>query len=237
MRSWKSIWNSKNIQNIEKITISDLIKLDGFDKGCGSYDEVKWTEMVKDFVKRVDLYPNSNVYEIGCGGGGFLFVIQKIVETNCFGIDYSKSLIDIAKRVIPNGKFLESEAINLYSFGEVFDVIFSHSVFHYFPSEEYAKEVLIKATSMLRIGGKLCLLDINDKSKEDSYHFERAKEYTSVAEYEKNYQGLKHLFYDKDDLKIYLSELGFEKIQIFPHHNKSYGNRKFRFNIKATKAA
>ena len=62
MRSWKSIWNSKNIQNIEKITISDLIKLDGFDKGCGSYDEVKWTEMVKDFVKRVDLYPNSNVY-------------------------------------------------------------------------------------------------------------------------------------------------------------------------------
>ena len=235
MRDWKSIWNAKNIQNNAEITISDLIKLDGFDTGCGSYDEVSWIEMVNEFVKKVDLHPNSNVYEIGCGCGVFLYIIQQKVEINCFGIDYSKSLIDIAKRVIPKGKFLEIEAINMHSFGEVFDVIFSHSVFQYFPSEKYAKEVLIKATSMLKIGGQLCLLDINDKSKEESYHFERAKEYSSVEEYQKNYQGLNHLFFDKEELKKYLSELGFEDIQIFPHSNKSYGNQKFRFNIKATK--
>tara|TARA_B100000886_G_scaffold226631_1_gene157948 strand:+ start:9484 stop:10194 length:711 start_codon:yes stop_codon:yes gene_type:complete len=235
MKNWKSIWNSKNIQNISEITISDLIKLDGFDTGFGSYDEVNWVEMVNEFVKKVDLHPNSNVYEIGCGCGVFLYIIQQKVEINCFGIDYSKSLIDIAKRVIPKGKFLEIEAINMHSFGEVFDVIFSHSVFQYFPSEKYSKEVLIKATSMLKIGGQLCLLDINDKSKEESYHFERAKEYCSVEDYEKNYQGLNHLFFDKEELKIYLLELGFEDIQIFPHFNKSYGNQKFRFNIKATK--
>ena len=40
MKSWKSIWNAKSLQNQEKISISDLIKLDGFDKGFGSYDEV-----------------------------------------------------------------------------------------------------------------------------------------------------------------------------------------------------
>ena len=51
MRDWKSIWNSKNIQNNAEITISDLIKLDGFDTGCGSYDEVSWIEMVNDSVK------------------------------------------------------------------------------------------------------------------------------------------------------------------------------------------
>ena len=62
----------------------------------------------------------------------------------------------------------------------------------------------------------------------------RTKEYSSVEEYEKNYQGLNHLFFDKDELKIYLSELGFEDIIFFPHSN-NYGNQKFRFNIKATK--
>ncbi len=129
MKNWKSIWNSKNIQNSSEITISDLIKLDGFDTGFGSYDEVNWIEMVNAFVKKIDLNPNSNVYEIGCGCGVFLYVIQQIVKTNCFGIDYCKCLIDIAKTVIPEGKFLEIEAINMHSFGEVFDVIFSHSVF------------------------------------------------------------------------------------------------------------
>ena len=237
MKTWKSIWNSKSFPNNGELTVSDLIKLDGFDTGFGSYDEVGWIKMVEDFIKRVDLSPNSNVFEIGCGGGGFLFAIQQIVETNCFGIDYSKNLIDIAKRVIPKGKFIENDALNMESFGEDFDVIFSHSVFQYFPSLEYAKEVLMKASSMLKIGGKLCLLDLNDKSKEKSYHFERAKEYSSVAEYEKNYEGLNHLFFDLDDLNVYLTKLGLEEIQIFPHFDKSYRNQKFRFNIKATKVS
>ena len=107
MKSWKSIWNAKSLQSKEKISISDLIKLDGFDTGFGSYDEVSWVEMVRDFVNIVNLHPNSNVYEIGCGAGCFLYTIKQIIEINCFGIDYSKNLIDIAKRVIPEGKFLE----------------------------------------------------------------------------------------------------------------------------------
>ena len=235
MKSWKSIWNSKSIQSKEKISISDLIKLDGFDTGFGSYDEVSWVEMVRDFVNMVDLPPNSNVYEIGCGAGGFLYTIKEIIDINCFGIDYSKNLIDIAKRVIPEGRFLEDEAINIHSDVKEFDLIFSHSVFQYFSSTEYAKEVLMKAASMLKVGGNLCLLDINDKSKEENYHYERAREYSSVEEYKRHYEGLNHLFFDKDKLKKYFSALGFEDIQIFPHFNKAYGNQKFRFNIKATK--
>ena len=122
MKSWKSIWNSKSIQSKEKISISDLIKLDGFDTGCGLYDEVSWVEMVRDFVNIVDLPPNSNVYEIGWGAGGFLYTIKEIVDINCFGIDYSKNLIDIAKRVIPEGKFLEDEAINIQANGKEFNL-------------------------------------------------------------------------------------------------------------------
>ena len=235
MKSWKSIWNAKSLQSKEKISISDLIKLDGFDTGFGSYDEVSWVEMVRDFVNIVNLYPNSNVYEIGCGAGCFLYTIKQIIEINCFGIDYSKNLIDIAKRVIPEGKFLEDEAINIHPNGKEFDLIFSHSVFQYFSSQEYAKEVLMKATSMLKVGGNLCLLDLNDKSKEENYHFERARGYSSVEEYQKNYEGLNHLFFDKDELKKYFLALGFEDIQIFPHSNKAYGNQKFRFNITAKK--
>lgn len=121
MKSWKSIWNAKSLQSKEKISISDLIKLDGFDTGFGSYDEVSWVEMVRDFVNIVNLQPNSNVYEIGCGAGCFLYTITQIIEINCFGIDYSKNLIDIAKRVIPKGKFLVDEAINIHTSGKEFD--------------------------------------------------------------------------------------------------------------------
>ena len=235
MKSWKSIWNAKSLQSKEKISISDLIKLDGFDTGFGTYDEVSWVEMVRHFVNIVELSSNANVYEIGCGAGCFLYTIKQIIEINCFGIDYSKNLIDIAKRVIPEGKFLEDEAINMYSDGKEFDLIFSHSVFQYFSSIEYAKEVLMKATSMLKVGGQLCLLDVNDKSKEENYHFERARGYSSVEEYQTDYEGLNHLFFDKDELKKYFLSLGFEDIQIFPHSNKAYDNQKFRFNITAKK--
>jgi len=55
-------------------------------------------------------------------------------------------------------------------------------VFQYFPSMVYAEDVITMWCKKIKQGGKLVLLDINDKEKEDDYHNERMLAYRNPAE-------------------------------------------------------
>ena len=104
-------------------------------------------------------------------------------------------------------------------------------ILQYFPNKAYAENVLKLWCSKLKKDGILVLLDINDAIKEKTYHAERAKEYSSPEEYEENYQGLSHLFFDKIALTDFLSGIGMLDFEFFPHKVPEYGNSKFRFNL------
>ena len=71
-------------------------------------------------------------------------------------MDYSKSLLSVAKKVMPNAKLYLSEA---KKFGAIkkykFDFIFIHSVFQYFDSLKYANKVLHNLKPFLRKETKL----------------------------------------------------------------------------------
>ena len=233
---WKSIWSKKEQLKDKNISLDSLIKADGFDTGVGSYTSEKWKLMVADFCNRLEIKDTDNVIELGCGSGAFIFAANDICKANWFGIDYSESLINTAKKAIPDGNFIVDEALN-ESFSEIeFDVVFSHSVFQYFPNKAYAENVLKLWCSKLKKGGFLVLLDINDAIKEETYHLERAKEYSSLEEYEENYKGLSHLFFDKVVLTDFLSGIGMLGFEFFPHKVPEYGNSKFRFNLICKKS-
>ena len=235
-KRWKQIWEKKSIKVDSDISLKKLISLNGFDTGVGSYDEENWLKMVSDFCFRAPVFANSKILEVGCGCGAFLYQINKIKNADLHGIDYSKSLIKIAKMAIPEGKFQVGEANKLLFSSTEFDIIFSHSVFHYFPNHQYVDEVLALLCTQIKSGGKLLLLDLNDANMEDTYHSDRMREYNSPADYAKTYKNLSHLFFDKQSLSERLETLGMWKIEFFPHAASDYGNSKFRFNIICTKA-
>ena len=231
MNNWNDIWNSKSIPQSEYTNLQSLIAANGFDTGVGSYNEKNWQKLVTDFYKRTNIKKDQNILELGCGSGAFLFSLNRLINAEYFGIDYSPNLIKIAKSVLPNGSFKVAEA-NSTNFVHIkFDVIFSHSVFQYFPSISYANEVLKIWTKKIKDGGRLVLLDLNDKSKEENYHKNRMEAYRNPKEYYDTYKGLNHLFFKIEDLKKTLTYLGMQDIEIFPHAISDYGNASFRFNL------
>ena len=236
-KNWKDIWNNKKIKKEfdTKMTLAELIKADGFDTGVGSYTEESWRTLVADFCNRVVLNKDSNVLEIGCGCGAFLYSCNEIIKANYFGFDYSKSLIEIAKNQIPNGHFVVAEANDLTFLEYKFDVILSHGVFFYFPSHQYVETVLKKYTERIVVGGKLVLMDLNDAKYQKEYHSIRKSLYNNPKDYEKDYEDLQHLFFEKNKIERCLLSLGMDKFEYFPHAVSSYGNAQFRFNLLCEK--
>ena len=112
-----------------------------------------------------------------------------------------------------------------------FDVVFSHSVFHYFPNLDYAENVLATWCKRIKSGGKLVLMDLNNKSTEQNYHAERMLAYKNPAQYYQSYEGLNHLFFDKAAISQSLLSLGMTNVNFFSHAVENYGNAKFRFNL------
>lgn len=232
---WQKIWSEKKQVKDKNISLGSLIEADGFDTGVGSYTPKSWEMMVTDFCNRVKIKDTDNVIEIGCGSGAFIYAANDICKANWYGIDYSESLIRTAKNAIPNGTFIVDEAVNQNFSETLFDVAFSHSVFHYFPNKDYAEACLKIWCSKLKTNGHLVLLDINDSKKEQTYYSGRAKKYCSREEYEKNYMGLNHLFFDKIELTSFLTNIGMSAFEFFPHKVSDYGNAEFRFNLSCKK--
>lgn len=235
MDKWQSIWSKKDLMPNSTQSLNNLIVANGFDTGVGSYSEDKWREMVFDFLKRTNFTENATVLELGCGSGAFLFSLNELVKANYFGLDYSPSLLNIAKTALPKAHLIAKEAKSSVFDDVYFDIIFSHSVFQYFPSMVYAEDVITMWCKKIKGGGKLVLLDINDKEKENDYHNERMLAYRNPSEYYKTYEGLSHLFFDKVRLRKILKKCGMKEIEMFPHAVADYGNSKFRFNIICTK--
>ena len=233
--NWYKIWNEKKIDKFEILNLEELIKINGFDTGVGGYSPEEWLLMIRSFVKLMNLKSNSNIYEIGCGTGIFLYSIKQIIDVNCYGIDYSSSLIKIAKNLLNESEFIVSEAKLMPSFKKKFDIIFAHSVFHYFPNENYAFEVIKKASNLLKPGGKICLLDLNDKKYEKESLQMRINSFSNHEEYEKFYKGLDHLFICKKNLELNLRKSGFTDIKFFDPFTKQDNIRKYRFNVMANK--
>jgi len=103
-----------------------------------------------------------NVLEIGCGNGRDAKEI--LARTNGYlGIDISKSMIEIAKRVNPNGNF-EVVDVENYEFPEGLDLVFSFaSLLH--SNKENVKGVLDRVYSALNPGGVFYI-----SLKYDNYH-------------------------------------------------------------------
>ena len=233
--AWLKIWSGRGVAEGTPDILSALIQANGFDSGAGFYANDDWLEMVAGGARRARLTRHSRVLEIGCGAGAFLYALRALIGCTVAGIDYSESLIQSATKHVPEGEFVVSEAVNIPFPDSSFDAIFSHSVFQYFPDEQYAKKVCANAQAKLRNGGVFCVLDVNDQQCEARFHEERAQLFGDEAAYARRYADLPHTFYVKTRFCGMLREVGFEQVSLVPHDAKRYANRHFRFNVLAIK--
>lgn len=167
------------------------------------------------------------------GGGGQMLsqcnVLKNPLHTlgfkNLGGIDYSKNLSHIAKLALPYANITQGEARDIDSV--LYDSVCSFSVFHYFPSLQYAKEVIAKMIDKTR--KKVLFLDILDlEQREADIAY---KKQICGDDYEKLYEGTtKHLYYPKD-LFVEFAKSKRCEIHIEQQNIKGYANSPFRFNV------
>jgi cyclopropane fatty-acyl-phospholipid synthase-like methyltransferase len=226
-KKWFKIWEKKG-HNLKNNKIEKIIQSNGFSTALGASYEQNWFRYIKTIFSEIKLKKNSEILEYGCGAGAFLsFFDEKKFNLN--GIDFSESLIKKGKKFFPKIKFKCGEISKIYSFDKKFDLIYSHSVFHYFNDYHYAESLIKSMLSRLKDNGCIYILDVPDKDKEKIF-----KKYLinkiGIKEYKKKYDTFSHLFYKKSFFRT-LAKKNALKIKIFNQNFKSYKNCKYRYNI------
>ena len=224
MNRWKEVWAKRTLSDSCK-GLQELIYADGFDSGAGKIDIGHWKDYVTFIYQKIGVKKNDSIFEVGCGCGAFLYLFYGMGH-KVGGIDYSASLIKIAEDTIENMDFKVCEAIDIDT-REKYDIVISNGVFHYFPDLNYSESVVKKMLDKCKRA--IAILEIpNLVLKEESENVRRGALLT--GEYKKKYEGLGHLYYEKD----WFYEIG-EKyncgVEMFDQNIKNYGNNNFRFNV------
>lgn len=231
---WQKIWEKRSIKSGDNVDLADLIAIDGFDSGAGKHSVQTWLSLVKSVEDKIGIKSGHAVCEIGCGAGAFLYPL-KSTGARLHGIDYASNLVKVCKSVLPDGVFLHAEANNIPFDTEMFDSVFSHSVFQYLPGLDYASQTIAELARILKVGGKAALLDVNDAEKEGDYMRIRGAK-IGIEKYKEKYKDTPHQFYHKkwiqevakaNNLSCYIENQNLE----------DYGNSQFRFNVFLEKLA
>lgn len=223
-QNWNDVWNNRIRKTLKNIDLETLIQIDGFDTGAGLVNDVNnWNSYAAEIAKKLAIENGCTIFEIGCGAGAFLFALQMRYDIEVAGLDYSESLIEIAKRAMPDGTFEVMEAKTFLP-DKKYDYVVANSVFQYFDLE-YAADVLDRA---LRCAQKaVAIMDVPDLASKVEAE-ETRRSVLTPEEYERKYRGLMHTYYDRnwfiDKAKSFSREW-----EMFEGCIPNYIQNKFRF--------
>ena len=206
---WQKIWNKREDRfdeiglNNEEQVFMELKRLDGFDlKGGITYRA--WMTELEHWKNKLQIPANGSIFEVGCGSGANLYKLHRD-GFEIGGLDYSQKLLDSLRKILkPNDlrELICDEAINLQT--EIqYDALISFSVFEYFSSIDYAREVLEKMSLKSR---KTIMIRALDESKRDDYFKFHRK---SKPNYDEMYKNLPRQFYPRTFFENFAHEHGF----------------------------
>ena len=230
--SWQKIWSSRKIEKLndpfinENVILRNLLLLDGFDSPTGNIVVSSWESFINKLINELSFNSNNSVYEVGCGGGAFLYPFYK-KGMKVGGLDYSASLIEICQKIMPTMNFNVSEASELNTDLQ-FDFVSAFSVFFYFKDYNYANNVLEKMYNKSRKG--VMILDIpNIDTKSECEIFRKGS--MDTEEYNAKYKDLQHLYYPKSFFEKFAIMKNAKFFKIEDQSIDEYCNNKFRFNF------
>jgi ubiquinone/menaquinone biosynthesis C-methylase UbiE len=221
--TWKDVWERKGVAAAGRAHygLAELISADGFDSALGKTSEMSWTHLDNIIRSSLRIVPGQRILEVGCGAGAVLSLLADS-GAELSGADYSAPHIDIARRALPAADLRVAEACALPFQDGVFDGVFSHGVFLYFPDLAYAAATL---TEMLRVAlpaARLLILDVPDAATERECTAARRAAGASLHP--------AHLYYAKEFFEEFARARS-RRATIFPQAVPDYGNSAFRYNV------
>jgi trans-aconitate methyltransferase len=198
---------------------------DGLDTAFGSVGEEAWRSFVRAAAMKLNLQPETTVFEVGCGAGAFLYELDAM-GCRVAGLDQSAALIDYARAAMPSGRFHVGDASTLDATDPA-DVVVSCGVLLYFPTLAYAESVIRQMAA--KATRAVAIFDLPDAAKYDETMAAR-RGALGEQEYRERYDGLEHLFFDRGWIADVFAACGLDHVEIGDQAIHDYGNAAFRFN-------
>ena len=217
--SWDMLWQNKG-----KDEEFDPVALIGYDKAIDVPVNDFVNQVITLIEQKLKLSASDCLLEVGCGAGMLLIPLSKSVKESV-GADISGALLSKLKTAYPELFLCLSEAIKLPFQSETYTKVLVHSVFQYFPSFDYAENVLLELLRVCKKKGLIFIMDIPDIEKKGE-----CVSYLKKIHPEKVSDKLQHLFYSKG----FFEEICMKnksRCEIFDQNIKGYENSRFRFNI------
>ncbi|MGB7493653.1 MAG: class I SAM-dependent methyltransferase [Candidatus Acidiferrum sp.] len=228
-QNWKEVWEDRAGGPHQESTLAQMMALDGMDSGFADTTENVWQQFVRHSAQKMGVYAGASIFEVGCGAGAYLYEYYK-QGFRVGGLDSSATLLKHARDAMPSGEWFHGEACDLETLTR-YDFVVSCGVFHYFPSLQYAQEVLKRMAS--KATTSVAVLDVPDRERwGDAMAARRSK--VGEEEYDRRYKGLKHLYYSKEWFQSELNGLTKSKIQV-EDSNAGWLNSNYRFNVYASR--
>lgn len=231
--NWKALWGRRTAEmgilrdgDPRKVFL-ELKRSDGFDVVEGGISYETFLTQYRQMKERLSRgLPQGetlrSVYEVGCGSGANLFLLEHDGIT-CGAIDYSESLLGCAKQVLRTADIRCDEACEL-PVEPKYDAVISVSVFGYFTDESYAEAVLEKMCQ--KANYTVGILELADLEKKEAYIAHRKR---IIPNYEERYKGLPRQFYSKAFFEAFARAHDME-IELMPVDMKDYWNSQFYFD-------
>ena len=202
---WKEIWNRRKpvtgglTDDWEHVYL-ELKRLNGYDVMEGGVPLDSFLNFHAGLIELLDLTPGKSVYEVGCGAGANIYLMQRegmIVG----GADYAEGLIETARVVVPDARELGAMEAAVIPTDEKYDAVYSGGVFSYFPDHAYATRVLERMLEKSRYA--IGITELHDRAKRQDYlAFRRA----NIPNYDERYEGLGRLFFRREFFEDFARE-------------------------------
>ena len=159
---WENVWQRKALEKPY-----DLKTINGWEKV-----NISSAFVVEVVASRLNLTKNDRMLEVGCGCGYLTeYFLQRVQKYT--GSDRSQNMIDLAKSIF-DCEFINCEAASLPFDDNQYDYVVAYSIFHYFPSEDYAHRAFSEMDRVAKKG--IYIGDLPTCSHDDNhmlYKFEQ----------------------------------------------------------------
>ncbi len=227
--TWKYLWN-RHLESGFKLSddpdrlLKSLLVSDGFDIGSRVIEPEDWNYYVKRMVRSLGLKKHMKVFEVGCGGGAFLYPLY-LNGFSVGGIDFASTLVHLARLAMPNGRFEVCNAVDL-DVTERVDVVVANSVIQYFDSLNRVEAVLLRMMQKADVVAVLNIPDWRTEVDED----EDCRDDIHGDAYNEIYKDLRHLYFEQNWFRMVANNHGW-KVRITRQQIPNYGKNPFRFNV------
>ena len=163
-----------------------------------------WQQLALDVKQKLNLVQSDSLLDEGCGSG---LLLSKLAGqcAAVSGVDYAQAMVDTAQQLLPHSEFYCGEATTLRFDNNAFDKLLSYSIFHYFPSQDYAIEVIKEMIRVVKPGGVILIGDVLDAEFEVAIKSGSNLEYEQKIPYIHRYSQWR--FYDLTQLQAAVSPL------------------------------